>query len=132
MKAPPPAVRLAPEITTCATFVAVGSFTAPAPVRVASPMMGLTPVQPWQLTQAPSKIVLPRGSKLAATPPLWEGGAGATFAEGSAAGARAGPGRGEPPLDALSPGVAYRSLLSPAPPTGPAAEPCLSAWPTAR
>jgi hypothetical protein len=58
--------RLVPPITICATFVALGSFTAALPVSVANGETALSPVQPWQLTQAPSKIFLPR--RLAVTP----------------------------------------------------------------
>src|SRR5882757_9823998 len=68
MKTCPPAICLwAPERTTCATLVAVGSFTAHAPVSVAKGVIGLAPVQPWQLAHAPSKTALPRGSSCAAT-----------------------------------------------------------------
>ena len=51
---------------TCATFVAVGSFTARVPVNVASGSTGLIPVQPWQPAQAPSYTALPLGSMVAA------------------------------------------------------------------
>ena len=59
--------RLVPEITICATLVALGSLTARTPVSVASGESALWPVQPWQLTQAPSKTILPRTS---VAPPL--------------------------------------------------------------
>src|SRR5882724_11803695 len=68
--------RVVPERMTCTTLVAVGSLTARAPVRFAWSSIGLVPLHPWQLTQAPSYISLPRGSTVAATPMLWSGGAG--------------------------------------------------------
>ena len=42
---PAGACRIVPEITICATFVAVGSFTAREPLIVANCEIGLTPVQ---------------------------------------------------------------------------------------
>ena len=67
--------RFEPDNTICATLIAVGSFTARLPVRVAREASGLTPVQLWQLAQAPSKISLPYGSTLAATPSFGSAGA---------------------------------------------------------
>ena len=52
----------------CATLMALGSLTAALPVRVANFETALSPLQPWQLTQAPSKIFLP--IKLAVRPSL--------------------------------------------------------------
>ena len=69
-----------PEITICATLVAAGSFTAQAPVSVAIGETVLSPLQPWQLTQAPSNTILPRAS--AVTPSLCEAGAGGAVVAG--------------------------------------------------
>src|SRR5260370_40819234 len=55
-------LRRVPEITIWATLAALGSLAARAPVSVAKGESGLSPVQPWQLTQAPSNPILPRGS----------------------------------------------------------------------
>src|SRR5437764_12631395 len=71
-------MRRVPEITICATFVALGSFTARAPVSVAKAEIGLTPLQSWQLAQAPSNTSLPRESTVT----------GPTLCEESAGGAR--------------------------------------------
>jgi hypothetical protein len=42
---------------------------------VAKGEIELSPVQPWQLTQAPSNTILPRGSWVL-PPSLWDAGAG--------------------------------------------------------
>src|SRR5713101_3817410 len=62
----PSLCRFVPEITIWATLVAPGSLTAHAPVSVANGEIELSPVQPWQLAQAPSNTILPRAS---AVPP---------------------------------------------------------------
>src|ERR1700676_4022795 len=85
--------RCEPDNTICATLVAVGSFTARLPMRVAREASGLTPVQPWQLAQAPSKICLPCGSTLAATPCFGSAGADAGFFAGISGVAMAGTAR---------------------------------------
>src|SRR5665213_865317 len=85
MKIVPCAVlRFTPLMMVCATLVAEGSFTARAPVSVAYLLSGLTPVQSWQLAQAPAKIFSPRGSRSAVTP--WRCAAGAGTALGRAGG----------------------------------------------
>jgi hypothetical protein len=70
-----------PESTTWITFVPLGSLTAHVPVSVATDEIGLSPVQPWQLTQAPSNIILPRASAVP-TPCLCEAGAGGASVAG--------------------------------------------------
>src|SRR5258708_36906738 len=95
--------RLVPEITICATFVAPGSLTAQAPVSVANGEIELSPVQPWQLTQAPSKTILPLGSGV--PPPCrCEAGAGGAGAAGKSGEARAGTLRRQAPTPATSSG----------------------------
>src|SRR5258708_31398667 len=81
--------RLVPEITICATFVAPGSLTAQAPVSVANGEFALSPVQLWQLTQAPSKTILPRGSGVP-PPCLCEAGAGGAGVAGKSGETMAG------------------------------------------
>ena len=71
-----------PEITICATLVAVGSLTARAPVIVAKGEIALTPVQLWQLTQASSKTFLPSDIRVFAPPFLGEAGAGGAIVAG--------------------------------------------------
>src|ERR1700737_1168403 len=73
--------RLVPEITICATFVAPGSLTVQAPVSVVNGEIEFSPIQPWQLTQAPSKTILPRGSGVP-PPCLCEAGAGGASVAG--------------------------------------------------
>src|SRR5580704_6259930 len=73
--APGSVCRSVPEITICTTLVALESLTAHAPVSVANGVRALSPVQPWQLTQAPAKILLPRPSDML-PPSLCEAGAG--------------------------------------------------------
>src|SRR4030088_1616158 len=92
--APGGVCRLVPEITICATLMAPGSLTARVPVSVAKGVSGLSPVQPWQLTQAPWKTVLPRA--LAVPPLLGDSGAGGASVTGSLE-AAAGPPGGEAP-----------------------------------
>ena len=46
----------------CATLIAVGSFTARAPVSVACVQIALSPVQPWQLGAGACEELLPRAS----------------------------------------------------------------------
>src|SRR5476651_2528603 len=77
----PSVCRLVPEMTICATLVALGSLTAQAPVSVAKGEIELSPVQPWQLTQAPSNTILPRGSGVP-PPSLCEAGAGGAAVAG--------------------------------------------------
>src|ERR1700676_5815448 len=72
--------RLVPEITIWATLAAVGSLTAHAPVSVAKGEIGLSPVQPWQLTQAPSNTILPRGAGV--PPSRCDGSAGGASVAG--------------------------------------------------
>src|SRR5271170_2200868 len=74
-------VRCVPEITICATFVAVGSLTARTPAIVAKGVTALTPVQLWQLAQASAKIFLPSASP-ATAPSLGEAGAGGASVAG--------------------------------------------------
>src|SRR6201999_492689 len=81
--------RLVPEMTICATLVALGSLTAQAPVSVAKGDSALSPVQPWQLTQAPWNTILPRGSGVL-PPSLCEAGAGGAVVAGRSADAIAG------------------------------------------
>jgi hypothetical protein len=52
--------RRVPEITICATLVAVGSLTARAPGSVAKGESALTPVQLWQLTRFGKKFLAQR------------------------------------------------------------------------
>jgi hypothetical protein len=81
--------RLVPEITIWATLVAPGSLTAHAPVSVAKGEIELSPVQPWQLTQAPSNTIFPRGSGVL-PPSLCDAGAGGASVAGKSADAIAG------------------------------------------
>ena len=81
--------RTVPEITICATLVAVRSFTARVPAIVAKGESGLTPVQSWQLAQASWNTFLPRASAVAA-PALGEGGAGGAMVAGRSGEATAG------------------------------------------
>src|SRR5271169_4381170 len=80
--------RRVPVMTICATFVAVGSLTARAPVMVAKGVMALTPVQLWQLTQASAKIFLPSAS--AVGPSRGEAGAGGASVAGRSGDATGG------------------------------------------
>src|SRR5664279_2546471 len=81
--------RMVPDITTWATLVAPGSLTAHAPVSVANGEIELCPVQPWQLTHAPSNTILPRGSGVP-PPSLCEAGAGGARVAGRSGDAVAG------------------------------------------
>src|SRR6476661_7933415 len=73
--------RVVPEITICATLVAAGSLTARAPAMVAYGEIALMPVQPWQLTHAPSNTRLPTMSAVS-RPCLGNGGAGGAIVAG--------------------------------------------------
>src|SRR5438876_7804728 len=87
--APEGVVRRVPEMTICATFTALGSLTARAPVNVAKGEMGLPPVQPWQAAQAPSNRCRPCAS--ATTAPFFgEPGAGGASVAGRSGDACAG------------------------------------------
>ena len=77
------------KCTIWATFVALGSLTAHAPVSVAKGEIGLSPVQPWQLTQAPWNTIFPRGFGVL-TPSLCEAGGGDASVAGRSADAIAG------------------------------------------
>src|SRR5260370_18958283 len=88
--------RAVPEITICATLVAAGSFTAQEPMRGAKGVIGLSPVQPWQLTQAPWKILLPSASD-APPPSLCGAGAARAVVAGRSDAAPAGTLRGRAP-----------------------------------
>ena len=57
--------------------------------RVAKGEIGLSPVQPWQLTHAPSNTILPRGSGVV-PPSLCEAGAGGASVAGKSVEAAAG------------------------------------------
>jgi hypothetical protein len=73
--APSGVSRVVPHSMICATLVPLGSLTAVAPVSVAIGETGLSPVQPWQLTQPPSNTSFPRALSLP-PPSLCEAGAG--------------------------------------------------------
>src|SRR5262245_30689058 len=78
----PGARRRVPEMTICATLMAVGSLTARLPEMVAKGESGLSPVQLWQLTQACAKTLRPSAS--AVTPPSFgDAGAGGAIVAGS-------------------------------------------------
>src|SRR5215510_4046780 len=69
--------RRVPEMTICATLVAVGSLTARLPEMVAKGESALTPLQLWQLAQACANTLRPSAS---AIPPPSFGDAGASGA----------------------------------------------------
>ena len=77
------------SLTICATLVALGSLTAQAPVSVAKGEIELSPVQPWQLTQAPSNTILPRASAVL-PPSRCDAGAGGASVAGKSVEAVAG------------------------------------------
>src|ERR1700722_18262084 len=108
METAPSVCRLVPEITICATLVAPGSLTAQAPVSVAKGEIELSPVQPWQLTQAPSNTILPRGSGV--PPCLCDAGAGGASVAGRSGEAVAGTGRKEGPTARMSSPVNWLRL----------------------
>src|SRR5262249_60925276 len=90
MESPPSGTgRRVPETPTWATWMALGSLTARTPLSMANGDMALSPVQPWQLAQAPSKTTLPRRSGDA--PALCEAGAGGAQVAGRAVGDAGGP-----------------------------------------
>ena len=74
--------RRVPEMTICATLVAVGSLTARLPEIVAKGESALTPVQLWQLTQACAKTLRPSASEIA-PPSFGDAGAGGAIVAGS-------------------------------------------------
>src|ERR1700733_6020091 len=96
--------RRVPEITICATFVAVGSLTARAPAIVAKGVSALTPVQLWQLTQASANIFLPSAFE-ATAPSLGEAGAGGASVAGRSGEATGGTLRTKPTSAWISAGV---------------------------
>src|SRR6202158_818752 len=103
--------RLVPEITICATFVAPGSFTAQAPVSVANGEIELSPVQPWQLTQAPSNTILPRASAVL-PPSRCDAGAGGAELAGRSGEAVAGTVRRYATMARMSSGANWLKLWS--------------------
>jgi hypothetical protein len=95
-------------------------LTAHAPVSVAKDEIGLSPVQPWQLTQAPSNSILPRAS--AEPPPcLCEAGAGGASVAGRSGEAIGGTVRKY--TTTISSGASWLKLRSTASPIGPDAVP---------
>src|SRR5215470_12562915 len=78
----PGAKRRVPEMTICATLVALGSLTARVPEIVAKGDSALTPVQLWQLTQACANTLWPSASAIA-PPSFGEAGAGGAVVAGS-------------------------------------------------
>jgi hypothetical protein len=74
--------RRVPEMTACATFVAVGSLTARLPEIVARGERSLMPVQLWQLTQACANTLRPSASATA-PPSFGDAGAGGAIVAGS-------------------------------------------------
>src|SRR5215831_20906493 len=79
---PPGAKRRVPEMTICATLVALGSLTARLPEIVAKGEIALTPVQLWQLAQACANTLLPSVSATA-PPSFGDAGAGGAIVAGS-------------------------------------------------
>src|ERR1700758_2815918 len=73
--------RRVPEMTICATLVAVGSLTARLPEIVAKGESGLTPVQLWQLAQACANTLRPRALATARSSFGDAGAGGAIVAE---------------------------------------------------
>src|ERR1700730_11341301 len=118
--------RFVPEITICVTLVALGSFTAHEPVSVARGLMALSPVQSWQLTQAPSNTILPRASGVP-PPSRWDAGAGGASVAGRSGEAIAGTVRRQETIARMSSGSRLLKLQSAASPIGPEAVP----WPAA-
>src|SRR5258707_15759111 len=102
--------------------MALGSLTAQPPVSVAKGESGLSPVQPWQLTQAPWNTILPRGSGVP-PPSLCEGGAGGANVAGRSGEAVAGTLRKYATTARMSSGTSWLRLRSTASPIGPEAVP---------
>src|SRR4030081_1439356 len=109
-------------MTICATLVALGSLTAQAPVSVAKGDSALSPVQPWQLTQAPWNTILPRGSGVP-PPSLCDAGAGGASVAGKSGEAVGGTGRKYATTARMSSGARWRRPWSTASPIGPDAVP---------
>src|SRR6516225_7035229 len=78
----PDTERCVPEMTICATLVAVGSLTARLPEIVAKGESALMPVQLWQLAQACSNTLRPSASGTA-PPSLGDSGAARAIVAGS-------------------------------------------------
>src|SRR6516165_4517234 len=74
--------RCVPEMTICATLVAVGSLNARLPEIVAKGESGLSPVQLWQLAQACANTWRPSASATA-PPSFGDAGAGDAIVAGS-------------------------------------------------
>src|SRR5689334_15137026 len=117
-------------MTICATLVAPGSLTAQAPVRVAIGETWLSPLQPWQLTQACWNTILPRAS--AVWPSLCPAGAAGAIVAGRSGEVTAGTLRRYATIALMSSGASLLRLWSTASPIGPDAVPRPLAWPVER